>query len=144
MQRQELLEKIASVIFPDGPNIQKTLLAVKGQDVVIFDPADATVDAVYEFSQTNGVVFLAEKEKSTAEQWLTAQGYSPTALLTLFDLETRLAAAQKTALKLVQTRAWANSILSAYVADANPRYVWPEAPYSFGETTSEAFLALAQ
>jgi len=142
MNKQEIITKISEDIFPNGPNVEKTVLAVKDNNVILFDGVDNTVEVVYEFSQTNGFVTLIEKTKLTAEQWLTSQGYSPTGLITLFDLETRLASVQKTSPKLSAVRMWTNNILASYANDSSPRYAWTVAPHTFSDTTIEALMLL--
>jgi len=145
MDKQQVIEKIARDVFPDGPTVPKSNVAVIGDDVVPFDPATTTTepDAVYAFSQADGVCSLVDVPKQTAEQWLTGQGYSSTRLVTLLDLEARLAAAQKASPKLAATRVWTNDLLAASMTDATPRYVWLPAPYSFSDVTAEALTALA-
>jgi hypothetical protein len=146
VDKQQVIEKIARDVFPDGPTVQKSNVAVLGDDVVLFDPATNPTEpeAVYAFSQTDGVCSLVDVPKQTAEQWLTGQGYSSTRLVTLLDLEARLTAAQKSSPKLAATRAWTNDLLAASMADAAPRYVWLPAPYSFSDVTAEAFAVLTQ
>lgn len=144
MDKQQVIEKIARDVFPDGPTVAESTVAVVGDAVVLFDPTSAVEpDAVYAFSQVDGVCSLVDVAKQTAEQWLAKQGYSSLSLVTLLDLEAKLTAAQKTSAKLAATRAWVNGILGAYVQDPAPRYVWPTAPYTFNETTTEAFVLLS-
>ena len=78
----------------------------------------------------------------SAEEWLTIQGYTSIQLVTLLDLENRLAAASKNSPKLTATRTWIDSILSAFIENDSQRDNWPPAPFGFQETTTEAFAAL--
>lgn len=145
MDKQQIIEKIASDVFPDGPVVQKSAVAVIGDVVALLDPASTTEpDAVYEFSQDGGACSLVEVPKRTAEQWLSYQGYSSTRLVTLLDLEARLAAAQKTSPKLAASRVWVNELLAAFMVDPTPKYVWAQAPYQFPDVTAEALAVLAQ
>jgi hypothetical protein len=77
-----------------------------------------------------------------AEEWLTIQGYTSIQLVTLLDLENKLAAASKNSPKLTATRTWIDSILSAFIENDSQRDNWPPAPFGFQETTTEAFAAL--
>ena len=139
---QQVIQDISSNLFPDGPDIPKTLVAIKNGVIGQFDGIDSDVDNVFEFSQESGFVRLVEKERSTAEQWLTSQGYSPTSLFFLLDLEQRLAAAGSTSTKVSDVRTWVNSILAILSGDPSPRHAWPLAPHSFSEMAAEALAAL--
>jgi hypothetical protein len=78
----------------------------------------------------------------TAEQWLGIEGYTAIRLVTLLDLEGKLAAAGKTSPKLAAVRLWMNGVLATYVTDPNPKSDWTPAPFGFEETSAEAFAAL--
>jgi hypothetical protein len=78
----------------------------------------------------------------SAEQWLEQQGFTSVRLVALLDLESKLAASGRSSPKLASVRAWINSGLSGFVADASPRSDWPPAPFDFQETTAEAFAML--
>jgi hypothetical protein len=144
VDKQQVIEKIASDVFPSGPVVPLSTVAVFGDVVALLDPTSTSEpDAVYEFSQQGGACSLVEVAKRTAEQWLSQEGYSSTRLVTLLDLEARLATAQKTSPKLAASRVWVNEILAAFMADSTPRYVWAKAPYPFAEVTAEALAALA-
>lgn len=144
MDKQQVIEKIASDVFPSGPVVPLSTVVVFGDVVALLDPTSTSEpDAVYEFSQQGGACSLVEVAKRTAEQWLSQEGYSSTRLVTLLDLEARLATAQKTSPKLAASRVWVNEILAAFMADSTPRYVWAKAPYPFAEVTAEALAALA-
>lgn len=86
----------------------------------------------------------ARIEALTAEEWLAVQGYSSIRLVTLLDLEHQIAAASKSSPKLTSVRAWINGILAAFVQDPTPKSDWPPAPFTFEETTQEAFGTLTQ
>ena len=77
-----------------------------------------------------------------AEEWLTIQGYTSIQLVTILDLENKLATASKNSPKLTATRTWIDSILSAFIENDSQRDNWPPAPFGFQETTTEAFAAL--
>ena len=78
----------------------------------------------------------------TAEQWLAKEGYSSVRLITLMDVENKLAANNKDSQKLSEVRSWINTILSEFVLDSQPKSAWASAPHSFQETIDEAFTAL--
>jgi hypothetical protein len=79
-----------------------------------------------------------------AEEWLANQGYSSVRLVTLLDLENQLASILGNSPKLTAVRAWINGILAAFIQTPAPKNDWPSAPFSFEETTAEAFAALLQ
>ena len=79
----------------------------------------------------------------TAEQHLTAQGYTPLRLLTCLDLEAKLRATGSTSEKLAAVRQWLDNLTLA--AAANPdeaRHDWPAAPYPFEAVLAESLAAL--
>lgn len=78
----------------------------------------------------------------TAEEWLSSQGYSSMRLVTLLDLENQLSAVLGSSPKLTAVRAWINGILATFIQNPAPRADWPPAPFTFEETTQEAWLAL--
>jgi hypothetical protein len=144
MNRQAIIAAITSELFPQGPTIAPTTVLVRGDEVMLAEGETIqSDDTLFSFSQTNGVVELNEIAKRTAEEWIGLEGYTPTRLVTLLDLESKLAAAQKTSAKLSAARAWIDGVLASFVADPAPRYAWPVAPHTFEEVTAEAFLALA-
>lgn len=142
MNKQQIITKISEDIFPNGPNIEKTLLAVKNNDLILFDGVDTEVETVYEFSQANGFVSLQEKPKISMQEWLESQGFSSTNLAILFDLESRLAALSKSSSKMSAVRGWINNIVSSYTSDPLPRHVWTASPHAYSETITEAITAL--
>jgi hypothetical protein len=106
-------------------------------------------DFVFRYGNTNGTLTfepipLAEfpPESVNPEAWLAEQGFSSMRVITLLDLEGKLAAAGKSSAKLSAVRAWINGILATYAANPAPQSNWPEAPFEFEETLSEAFAAL--
>lgn len=78
----------------------------------------------------------------SAEAHIESQGYPAMRLVTLMDLESKLAQAGKTSPKLATVRSWLNTILGAFAANPEPRNDWPAAPFSFEEAVQEA-VALA-
>jgi hypothetical protein len=74
----------------------------------------------------------------SAERHIERQGYPAMRLVTLMDLEGKLAAAGLTATKLVAVRAWLDTVLATFAANPEPRNDWASAPYGFEETVSEA------
>lgn len=81
-------------------------------------------------------------ESVTAEEWLSAQGYSSMRLVTLLDLENQLASVLGNSPKLIAVRTWINGVLATFIQNPAPRSNWPPAPFTFEETTQEAWLAL--
>lgn len=79
----------------------------------------------------------------SAERHIERQGYPAMRLVTLMDLEGKLAAAGLTAPKLVAVRGWLDTVLATFAADPAPRNDWALAPYGFEETVQEAVGAMA-
>jgi hypothetical protein len=78
----------------------------------------------------------------TANAWLEKEGYGPTQLITLLDLQGKLIAAGKASQKLNSVRAWTDGILASFVQDESPRSDWGSAPFAFSETVIDAFQQL--
>jgi hypothetical protein len=78
----------------------------------------------------------------TANAWLEKEGYGPTQLITLLDLQGKLIAAGKASQKLNSVRAWTDGILASFVQDESPRSDWGSAPFVFSETVIDAFQQL--
>lgn len=78
------------------------------------------------------------KPSVTAEKHIESEGYPAIRLVTLMDLEGKLAAAGKTSAKLTAVRGWLDTILGAFAANPEPRNDWPKAPFGFEETVQEA------
>lgn len=80
---------------------------------------------------------------TTAEEHLSASGYTPLRLLTCLDLEAKLRAANATSAPLAAVRAWLDTLTLA--AAANPddqRPDWPPAPHQFPAVLSDALAQL--
>lgn len=78
------------------------------------------------------------KPSITAEKHIEREGFPAIRLVTLMDLEGKLAQASKTSAKLTAVRSWLDLILGAFAANPNPRNDWPKAPFGFEETVQEA------
>jgi hypothetical protein len=78
------------------------------------------------------------KPAITAEKHIDREGFSAIRLVTLLDLESKLAQAGKTSAKLTAVRSWLDLILGAFAANPDPRNDWPKAPFGFEETVQEA------
>jgi hypothetical protein len=74
----------------------------------------------------------------TAEKHIEREGYPAIRLVTLIDLEGKLAQAGKTSAKLTAARSWLDSILGAFASNPEPRNDWPSAPFGFEETVQDA------
>jgi hypothetical protein len=74
----------------------------------------------------------------SAEHHIERQGYPAIRLVTLMDVEGKLAAAGLTAPKLVAVRGWLDTVLATFAANPEPRNDWALAPYGFEETVAEA------
>jgi hypothetical protein len=129
-----------------GPNVPPTKVVVRGGTVYLAeDTLFQSGDRIFTYRQEMGSCFLEEEKSSfTAEEWLTSQGFPSIRLITLLDLESKLAAANRTSQKLATVRAWINGILASFVQDSTPKTDWPAAPHTFEETTQEAFELLNQ
>jgi hypothetical protein len=82
------------------------------------------------------------KPAVSAESHIESQGYPAIRLVTLMDLESKLAQAGKTSPKLSAVRLWLNTILGAFAATPEPRNDWPAAPFGFQETVQDAAMAV--
>jgi hypothetical protein len=142
MNTNEIALKVAQELLTEGPSIEPTKIILRDDDVLLFDGnAVAPDDKVYEFSQKAGSCEVVELKPYSAEQWLDAQGFSSVRLITLLDLERRFSTSPDRPAMLGSVRAWVDGVLSDFVENQSPRYDWPQAPFSFEETTKEAFLA---
>lgn len=84
------------------------------------------------------IVAARPKPAVTAEKHIEREGYPAIRLVTLMDLEGKLAEAGKTSAKLSTVRSWLDMILGAFAANPEPRNDWPKAPFGFAETVQEA------
>jgi hypothetical protein len=101
-------------------------------------PAKPAEDAVWE----QGAWIIPLAPTYTANEWLEKEGYGPTQLITLLDLQGKLIAAGKASQKLNSVRAWTDGILASFVQDESPRSDWGSAPFAFSETVIDAFQQL--
>jgi hypothetical protein len=83
------------------------------------------------------------KPSVTAEKHIEREGYPAIRLVTLMDLEGKLAEAGKTSAKLTAVRGWLDTILGAFAANPEPRNDWPKAPFGFEETVQDAAFTLS-
>ena len=90
-----------------------------------------------------GYWIIPPPQTYTANQWLEKEGYGPTQLVTLLDLQGKLIVAGKSSVKLDTVREWTDVILSEFVQDESPKENWENAPYGFSETVIDAFNALS-
>jgi hypothetical protein len=151
MTIQEIIQNIPSELFNAEGNTPLTRILVRdGVVSVLPNPyLSRDGDKVYDYSKQYGSIDINEvaiegypKEYSTAEDWLAAQGYSSVRLITLLDLEAKLAGANKTSAKMTVVRSWIDGLLAAFVLDPAPKNNWPPAPFTFEQTTQEAFTEL--
>ena len=84
------------------------------------------------------------KPAITAEKWIERQGFPAIRLVTLMDLEGKLAAAGLTTPKLIAVRGWLDTVLATFAANPVPRNDWASAPYGFEETVAEAVGTMAE
>jgi hypothetical protein len=128
-----------------GPNVPPTKVIAREDAVLLAEGTPLqSGDRIFTYRQEMGSCFLTE-EKSlfTAEEWLSSQGFSSMRLVTLLDLENQLASVLGNSPKLTAVRAWINGILATFVQDPTPKSDWPAAPFTFEETTQEAFALLS-
>jgi hypothetical protein len=78
------------------------------------------------------------KPAITAEKHIEREGFPAIRLVTLMDLEGKLAEAGKTSAKLVAVRSWLDAVLGAFAANPEPSNQWPKAPFGFEETVQDA------
>jgi len=83
------------------------------------------------------------KPAITAEKHIEREGFPAIRLVTLMDLEGKLAEAGKTSAKLVAVRSWLDAVLGAFAANPEPSNEWPKAPFGFEETVQDAASKLA-
>jgi hypothetical protein len=96
------------------------------------------------YTDKDGCAQVDEFVGATSDEWLQICDYGPTRLLTLLDIETKLRAANKASPKMTAVRQWLDGLLTAFVQNPEAKQEWPMAPYTFEETTQEAFAALTQ
>ena len=128
----------------EGPNVPPTKLIVRGDEVFLAaDTPFQSGDRIFTYRQEMCSCYLEEEKSSfTAEEWLSSQGYSSMRLVTLLDLENQLSTVLGNSPKLTAVRAWINGVLATFIQNPAPRADWPAAPFTFEETTQEAWLAL--
>jgi len=87
-------------------------------------------------------IALRPKPLVSAEKHIEREGFPAIRLVTLMDLEGKLAQAGKTSAKLTAVRAWLDGILAAFAANPEPRNDWSGTPFGFEETVGEAMANL--
>jgi len=149
---QEIIQNIPSELFNEDGNTPLTRILIRDGVVTVLPSGYLTRvgDEVFDYSKNNGVIELipvdmsnSPKEYVTAEEWINSQGYTPTRIVTLMDLENKLRFTNKTSQKVTAVRAWLDGILAAYVMDPTPHNNWPNSPHSFEQTVLEAFTELS-
>jgi hypothetical protein len=96
-----------------------------------------------ELAEQRRVAAEANRPAITAEKHIEREGYPAIRLVTLMDLEGKLAEAGKTSAKLTAVRGWLDTILGAFAANPEPRNDWPKAPFGFEETVQDAAFTLS-
>jgi hypothetical protein len=152
-----------AILGPKGRinRISDTEPKVEGATVVeITDEQAATVEAgktsepkVFYFLKDGELVTAEDFRKEqlaarpkpviTAEKHIEREGFPAIRLVTLMDLEGKLAEAGKTSAKLVAVRSWLDAVLGAFAANPEPSNQWPKAPFGFEETVQDAASKLA-
>lgn len=152
MDDPQTLDLISEFLGEDaGKDVEPVKLLVRGTTVSEFDAGEEREpgDKIVFYRRENFSSYLTLVEETptppahTAEEWLSLRGFSSIQLVTLLDLENQLASAERVSEKLVNVRAWINGILAAYVQNPSPRFDWPQPPFTFQETTAEAFAELS-
>lgn len=152
MTTQEIIQNIPSELFNEDGNTPITRILVRAGAVTVLPNPYLTRagDEVFDYSKNNGAIELNPvdisnypKEYVTAEEWINSQGYTPTRIVTLMDLENKLRFTNKTSQKVTAVRAWLDGILAAYVMDPTPHNNWSAAPHTFEQTVLEAFTELS-
>jgi hypothetical protein len=152
MTTQEIIQNIPNDLFNEDGNTPVTRILVRGEEVTVL-PTPYLVragDEVFDYSKNNGAIEIIpidnasyQKEFVTAEEWINSQGYTPTRIVTLMDLENKLRFTNKTSQKVTAVRAWLDGILTSYVMDPTPHNNWPGSPHTFEQTVLEAFTELS-
>jgi hypothetical protein len=152
MTIQEIIQNSPNELFGEYGNTPLTKILVRdGEVTTLPDPyLRRDGDKVYDYSKNYGSIQLDEvdtssypKEFVTAEEWINSQGYTPTRIVTLMDLENKLRFTNKTSQKVAEVRAWLDGILTVYVMDPTPHNNWPGSPHTFEQTVLEAFTELS-
>ena len=152
MTIQEIIQNIPSDLIGEHGNTPTTRILARDGEVTVLPTPYLTRegDEVYDYSKNFGSIELNPvdisnypKEYVTAEEWISNQGYTPTRIVTLMDLENKLRFTNKTSQKVTAVRAWLDGILAAYVADPAPHNNWSAAPHAFEQTVLEAFTELS-
>jgi len=135
--------------LPEGlpfPEVSVTLLARAGEVSLLPDNYKSRQgDRVVSYTNFYGRTSLVDRpltdfasEFTTAEEWLSLKGYTPLRLVTLLDVETRLAALGLNSQKLQAARGWVNELLSAFVQNPAPRNDWSDPPFDFSDVITDA------
>jgi hypothetical protein len=147
-----LLNKIKEFLGEQDSSTPRTFLYRNGsvsdfnEETQELQPGDKVVS----FYTSNASSYLSllnsipEAPKYTAEEWLNKMGYTSIRLITLLDLENKLRLENKESIKLMEVRAWIDSVLAIYIQDPTPDNDWTEPPHNFEETVQEAFTLLLQ
>jgi hypothetical protein len=125
-----------------------TVVEITDEQAAIVQAGRTSEPKVFYFYKNGELVTMAEhreqliaarpKPAVTAEKHIEREGYPAIRLVTLMDLEGKLAEAGKTSAKLTAVRSWLDAILGAFAANPEPRNDWPKAPFGFEETVQDA------
>jgi|688.fasta_scaffold03885_2 hypothetical protein len=125
-----------------------TVVEITDEQAAIVQAGRTSEPKVFYFYKNGELVTMAEhreqliaarpKPAVTAEKHIEREGYPAIRLVTLMDLEGKLAEAGKTSAKLTAVRSWLDAILGAFAANPEPRNDWPNAPFGFEETVQDA------
>lgn len=133
------ITKLANSIPPEGTRFAEISDADAAKVSSGFSQNPRIVHAIW-----NGSVVTEEEyrqariPKITAEQHIQREGYTAIRLVSLLDLEGKLAQAGKTSAKLTAVRAWLDGIMATFAANPESRNDWPKAPFSYEATVQEA------
>jgi hypothetical protein len=137
-------------------NVMNHLSVVEISDEIAatFDAGRTATPPILYFYEDGGLITFTEKMQlrrmfgpqqlpfSGVDQWIERQGFSALKVLSLMDIEAKLAAENKSSEKLIAVRNWLNGITVSFALNPASNGNWPIAPFRFEETIQEAITVL--
>ena len=131
-----------------------SVVEISDETAAAFDAGRAVTPSILYFYEDGSLITFAEKIQlrrmfgpqqlpfSAVDSWIERQGFSALKVLSLMDIEGKLAAANKSSEKLIAVRNWLNGITVSFALNPASNGNWPTAPFRFEETIQEAITVL--
>ena len=131
-----------------------SVVEISDETAAAFDAGHAATPSILYFYEDGSLITFAEKMQlrrmfgpqqlpfSAVDSWIERQGFSALKVLSLMDIEGKLAAANKSSEKLIAVRNWLNGITVSFALNPASNGNWPTAPFRFEETIQEAITVL--